>query len=363
MSDDDGTVGGNEHHPGGVHLFNGNGIPIVNSPLQQRQRPQSLYNLPSHHSFHVDLPLYESDIMQRMGPVTPNAPMTPDMKASINHLNLIGSSANLLQYHTEYDFRSRSPALDLGPQYDERTRSSSRNPSRRHTLESSSAYFAPQPMPIYNGYVENSRIQHAQRYLDDEDLRNLPGPSASLMPAAGPSRSMGQHARGLLRTGGDYRHPWLRPDSSFSPFEVNYDAIMSTIPRSRGTSRDPSRSNSPHISRVSSRNRISLLGFRQSLSSSPAQYDGPGPSIRRQVSRAEEEHHNAILRQTMADSAEQLRESREPAHEELELPFLPPGSIVRMPVTPVTPATPFTDNRMIHESEAAPNGEDVQMTQ
>ena len=81
------------------------------------------------------------------------------------------------------------------------------------------------------------------------------------------------------------------------------------------------------------------------------------------MSRAEEEHHNAILRQMIADSAEQLRESRDPAHEELELPFLPPGSVVRMPVTPVTPATPFTDNRMMNENEAAPNREDVQTTQ
>lgn len=48
----------------------------------------------------------------------------------------------------------------------------------------------------------------------------------------------------------------LRPDPHVSSFEVNHDAILSTIPNSRGPSRGPSRSSSPHLSRVHSRSRM-----------------------------------------------------------------------------------------------------------
>lgn len=368
MSDDDITVDGNEPTLGPQADVPTHGIPIVNAPRYPRPRPRSLQSFPPPH--HVEPPLFPPDQMTRFGPWTPSAPLTPEMRASVGppHLHLMSSTANYYFPDADYEFRSRSPALDLGPRYEHRTRSSSRNASRRHTLESSSYPYSFQPQTAPQHYFDSSQRRDNSRTFDEEDRRNMLTPGAAIIPG-GPER----HGNAYFYLGpgrrGDRLQGYLNPDPLVSTFEANHDAILSTIPRSRNSSRNHSRSNSPHISRVNSRNRMSMLGYVQS--SSPAQHSSPNPSTSRQRPRPleEEERHQAMMRAMMLDAAEQLRETRLPSQEPLEPPTLPPEMMIpvpippALPITPVTPLTPFHRDTRPAGGEPARDGEDVQMTQ
>jgi len=113
------------------------GLAFASTP-RPRPRPRSLHELPS---YHVEMPLLPFDQLQPMGPWTPGTP--EDVPRLLRpHLNLINSS----MYQAEpFERRSRSPgyttAFDVTAEYGERARSTSRTPSRRHTLESSSGLF------------------------------------------------------------------------------------------------------------------------------------------------------------------------------------------------------------------------------
>ena len=366
MSDDEITVDGNDgpmgHAPGFIH----HGVPIVNVPYQPRPRPRSLQSFPT--PPHVEPPLLPDDLMTRFGPWTPNAPLTPEMRASIGppHLHLMSSTNAFYPPDIEYDFRSRSPGLDLGAAYDHRARSSSRSGSRRHTLDTSTYTYGPMPQPPPLPYVGSGLRRDGSRIAVDDERRSMQSPShmMPLMPGRGSSFYMPGPSRPR-----DLPQMYLRPDQEVSVTEANLDSIMSTIPRSRGNSRDPSRSNSPHISRVSSRSRMSMLPFMQT--SSPAHLSSPASGSSRVRPRGYEEDP-AILRALMLDTQHQLRESQRPSMAHMDSDLLPSYMVEEIPF-PITPATPMSPSRgeLRHEvpqehqqpEEPARDGEDVQMTQ
>lgn len=363
---DEGTVVDDDQGMDIVYGPGRHGIPSITSP-RIRQRPRSLHDISSHH---VEMPLLQPDQMQRMGPWTPNAPLTPEMRANsgLQHLNLM-SSANL--HYPESEYRSRSPApipgfdLDQPPSYAEAPPSQSQ--SRRHTIESSPSFFNyPHPgFQPYNG--SSSRLNDSL-----ENSRRSSGPSNSSLPPNLPRRSTGQIAPPPSRPEPVPRQAFLRPDPDFSAFDANHEAIMATIPHSRGPSRGQSRSNSPQISRVSSRSRMSnLFGNMRALSSSPITYtEVAGRNIRGNRSRENSRQRGeAVLRAMMAvDSAESLRnETPNTADRQTELPLLPPELMEQIPVTPVTPIEQPADRAFDHVqrpvSRDRGTNQDVHMTQ
>ncbi len=375
---DDGTIDGNDHMMDSMLHPHRHGLAFASTP-RPRPRPRSLHELSS---YHVEMPLLPFDQVQPMGPWTPGAPLTPEVRASLAppHLNLINST----MYHTEpYERRSRSPgyttAFDVAAEYGERARSTSRTPSRRHTLESSSGLFGPPAIPIH-GYGESSsrpleigHYSHDPRadYFGLDDPRRFPGWSNPHIFASEPPR---RHIPGSsLRNPGDVSQSFLRPEPDFSAFDANHEAIMATIPGSRSGSRHPSRSNSPHISRVNSRSALSnLLAPPGSYASTPlTQGEGTRRSSRERRSRERQEaHREAMLRALAeADAAHQLMPDflRGESERQIELPLLPPDLMERIARTPITPAEPTPDIRIEAEPTTPPldqpEDQDVIMTQ
>ncbi|OCT52100.1 F-box and leucine-rich repeat protein GRR1 [Cladophialophora carrionii] len=376
---DDGTIDGNDHLMDPVLNSNRHGLSFASTP-RPRPRPRSLHELSS---FHVEMPLLPFDQVQNMGPWTPGAPLTPESRASLApHLNLINS--NMYPAET-YERRSRSPgytsAFDVAAEYGERARSTSRTPSRRHTLESSSGLYAPPLVPVH-GYRESSsrpvelgHYSHDPRagYFGLDDPRRFPGWANSHVFA--PEAPRRHYPGSSLRHPGDVRQSFLRPEPDYSAFDANHEAIMSTIPGSRSGSRHPSRSNSPHISRVNSRSGLSnLLAPPRSYASTPlSQEEGGRRHSRERRSRerarmAEEAHREAMLRALAeADAAHQLMPElrRGDSDRQIDLPLLPPEMIERVSRTPNTAADPAPAIRLEAENTepAVDRDQDVTMTQ
>lgn len=350
---DDGTIDGNDQLMEPVLNPHRHGLSFANPP-RSRPRPRSLHEMPS---YHVDMPLIPVDQIQQMGPWTPGEPFTPEARAALAppHLNLI-NSANF-DHPNLYDLRARSPGrspgFEIAAEYNERARSTSRTPSRRHTMESSSGgIFGAPPVPMH-GYGESSSrpfelgdYGHDPRtgYFDVDDMRRFPGWSnASVFPPEHPRRHIPGAA---FRNPGDVRVSNLRPEPGFSAFDANHEAIMATIPGSRSGSRHPSRSNSPHMSRVNSRSRLAGLIPRSYTSTPLSQGESAGRASRqprsREVSRSRMEddaHHEAMLRALAeSDAAHQLRPdiSRVESGGQRPLPALPSEAmdIVTITVTP-----------------------------
>lgn len=361
---DDGTLDGNDPRLGFAggplpHL-----MPIINAP-RPRQRRRSLHDL--NLGTYVEMPLFPADQMQRMGPLTPNA-VTPERRDSVGpaHLNLM-SSSTLYQYDPQHDTRDRSPSYVSHQPEIERT--PSRNASRRHTLEWDLS--GPLQSQYYPFGSESSRQGTLGPY--GESSRQASG-SNTLMPPQVDPRVQG-NAFGHRSL--DPRHIWLNPDPTFSAFDANHEAIMATIPRSRGASRNPSRSNSPHISRVSSRSALNLLapgplvpqqglgavGFAAHRSAS-----GSRSRTRAEPPRFEEGQH-VTLRTLMQQDAQRqfMAEGESPGRPITDL-VLPPEQIIRLPVPNISrsiePSTPMRPSASTRPSASNMDGdEDVQMTQ
>jgi hypothetical protein len=361
---DDGTIDGNDHSMDVIYGPGRYGRPSV-SNTRPRPRPRSLQNLSSNH---VEMPLLDPEQMQRMGPWTPNGPSTPEIRAQLApaHLNLISSSNSRFDLEIDYA-RTRSPAPQPMFDVDYQDLIRSRSQTRRHTLESTPNYFPP-PSPGFNPYA----IAPNRGSEDLDDRRRLSA-TTTVLPSITRNAS-NSWSRNLVGRRADSAavQTFLRPDPDYSAFDANHDSIMSTIPGSRGHSR----SNSPHMSRVSSRSRMNnLLNNMRTLSSSPLlQPESSGPSRRNNRSREasasrprSEAHREAVLRAMMAaDAADQLRPDLPPAMDrQMELPLLPPGLLEQVPLSPVTPSdTPHDRSPAIRPIDASNNGnQDVNMTQ
>ena len=378
---DDGTIDGNDQHLD--PSFYQRNFPLLPG---MRPRPRSLHEMPTYRgtSFsgdHVDLPLYADDQFQRFGAWTPNGPVTPEMRTSLGpaHLNLM-SSSHAVSGEISYEHRSRSPGmptvLNSTPSQNPRTRSTSRTPSRRHTLvESSGGYFGQSPLPPQ--YADSGT---AAFDVFEDQRRAYPHPPSLLLPHANP-RASSSHLWNLgMRSASDVWQTYLRPEQDYSTFDANHEAIMSTIPGNRSASRHTSRSNSPHPSRVSSRSRLGqLMGVRsyQSHATAPFSYAEAArgavhPNRSRERSRIEEEQHREAMLRALAeaDAAQQLRPDNRRGESErpIEQPSLHPDMMEQVPGTPVTPAEP-SDARYIIQGAPLPSpppqddNQDVIMTQ
>ena len=364
---DDGTIDGNEHLMD-LH-YHRHGIPPYATTPRARPRPRSMHEMPSGGSFHVDLPLMASDQMTRVGTWTPSGAVTPELRTSLGppHLNLMSSGPPL----PDMDFEprvSRSGGFTPGPSYDHRTRSTSRTPSRRHTLaETGDGYVpamwpppqfgAPPPIP-FEAYLNQGRLV--------APTPRMP-PQVNLQPGTSHFWSLG------MRSAADVRQTYLRPEEDYSVYEANHEAILSTIPTSRGSSQHPSRSNSPHPGRVSSRSRFSnLLSGIRTYGASPFTYAeaaarGLRGSRSRERSRMEEEERRDAMLRAMAeeDSAQQLRPDlqRGDPDRTVELPVLPPEPMGGVPVTPFTSMDPVGGRYGTPGTPPIDENEDVTMTQ
>lgn len=340
---DDGTIDGNDQTMD-LSLPPRRISPFIIHP-QARPRPRSLHELPS---YHVDLPLFSSDQVERYGAWTPNLnPRGPVQPHSIGEGPLTGHGYG-------YEHRSRSPAQavssDVTPGYNTDVPSPARPQSRRHTLvESSQGYFGPQSAPAQApAPAFGQQPLPPMDTLTEGPLRGQRRVQSGFLPLASTSRPQTNHLWDLnMRSASDIRQTFLRPDPDFSAFDANHEAIMSTIPGSRSASRHTSRSNSPHPSRVNSRSRLSniLSSMRTNPFSSP---DSRGPfgmsGSSRSVSRSrreEEEHRQRMLHALAeADSAEQLQPEqlrpdlrRGESSRTIELPLLQPDAIERVAPT------------------------------
>ena len=376
---DDGTIDGNDQPMDILSGPHRSGLPLISTP-RPRPRPHSLHDLPR---YHCEMPLLPGEQMQRVGTWTPSADPTPDLRVSIGppHLNLM-SSSHYYPHDLEYGHRSRSPAFtggfDLGPMYDEQVRSSSQGPSRRHTLESTDGLFGPPPPPMHGYGAGPSDLSRAHG-IYEQGGRTYLSQTNLLVPPLESSRRGSAQVFGIpSRSGTEPRQGYLRPDPSVSAFDANHEAIMATIPGSRGASRHPSRSNSPAMSRVNSRSRLSNLLNSSRLSSSPLTYAeamgarSGGPSRSRDRPRHDEEaHHDAMLRALAeADAARQLLPDLRPAeryHRHVSMPLLPPELMEQVPGTPITPLEQPMETfpAAVPEEGANDEGEsqDVTMTQ
>ena len=331
---DDGTIDGNEHmmDPFGAHRH---GIPPYATTPRARPRPRSMHEVPSSSNFHVDLPLMSSVQMQLpMGDWNPSGPVTPELRTSYG-------------------------PMDYEPRADDyRTRSSSQTPSRRHTLANSEAVQFP-PLPIARPFAESSSRGF--------DIGPRWPPQVNLQPGTSHLWNLG------MRSASDIRQTYLRPEHDYSAFDANHEAIMATIPASRGSSRHASRSNSPHPGRVGSRSRLSnLLSGIRNYSSSPFTYaEAAARTIRgsrsRDRSRAEEEERRDAMLRAMAeaDSAQQLRPDLRRGNTErtIELPLLHPDAIERVPMLRRSPAEAEDGGYGTPGTPPSDDNQDVTMTQ
>ncbi|KAJ9639191.1 uncharacterized protein PV06_09927 [Exophiala oligosperma] len=377
---DDGTIDGNDQLMDPVLNPHRHGAPFTTTPRSRQQRPRSLHELPS---YHIEMPFVPSE---QVGPWTPGVAFGHEDRTNLApaHLNLM-NTAHLFQ-QDGFERRPRSPAaspLFVPVHYGDRPRSSSRTPSRRHTLESSDGLFGPPPVPMH-GFGEGSSRPvdiGSGRYAPDrrasyfgvEDSRTQQGyPNEHLFASEGSRRPMPGAA---LRNPSDVRVSYLRPEPGFSAFDANHEAIMSTIPGSRSGSRHASRSNSPQVSRVNSRSRLGnlLVPPRSYASTPPSQTDSGGRTSRaarsRERSRLREEAHREAMLQALAeaDAAQQLGPEipRIDTDHPTELPLLPPEMMERVVMTPVTPMDSSTE-LPVEPREQAPTenvDQDVTMTQ
>ena len=176
-----------------------------------------------------------------------------------------------------------------------------------------------------------------------------------------------------MRSASDIRQTYLRPEHDYSAFDANHEAIMATVPASRGSSRHASRSNSPHPGRVSSRSRLSnLLSGIRTYGATPFTYaEAAARSLRGSRSRdrfrmEEEERREAMLRaMAEADSAQQLRpDLRHSDHDRtIELPLLHHEMVQRVPITPYTPMEPTIEGYGTPTTPPLDENQDVTMTQ
>lgn len=234
----EGTVDGND--PNTSDMIFGPGRHGTARPSRQG-RPASFHDVPRP-NYHIEMPLLQNDQMQRFGPWTPGI-MTPELRGqrTPQHYNTVASG--LIYPHLTQRTPSPLPTPSmLGPHSQTRSRSQ----SRRHTMDAFDSFVGP-------SYARNSyfplgsssrpNMQDANTFSDLVQPPNwsAAAPSSSFMPI----RPQSGRSNATL----------LRPDATVSTFEANHDAILSTIPNSRGPSRGPSRSSSPHQSRVQSRSR------------------------------------------------------------------------------------------------------------
>ncbi|KPI34648.1 SCF E3 ubiquitin ligase complex F-box protein grrA [Cyphellophora attinorum] len=333
---DDGTIDGNDQGMD-LSLPPRRISPFINNP-RLRVRPRSLHELPS---YHVEMPLFSNDQIQRYGQWTPNE--GPSILGPASQPVLGTQPIDV----PPYSRRSRSPAVpgltEMPPGPDQDILDSARTPSRRHTLvESSHGYFGHQPpaptmFPPQTAFERFADVVRPQRRQQPQFVVDGPGP----VPP-----HHGAHLYDLgMRSAQDIRQTYLRPDHDFSAFDANHEAIMSTIPASRSASRHPSRSNSPHLSnpsRVSSRSRLSNI--LSSIRTNPfSGAEGRGPFGSRSLSRSrreEEEHRQRMLHALAeADAAQQLRPDvrRAESSRTVELPYLVGEQIERVASAPAPP--------------------------
>lgn len=238
----EGTIDGND--PNTSDLILGLGRHGTARPARQN-RPASFHGLPRP-DYHIDMPLLQSDQMQQFGPWTPGF-MTPELRGQ-----------RTPQYHTPAPghyfpqmFQRTPSPLPTPSLFISDDEARSRSQSRRHTLDRLDAVPGP-------SYPRNSFFLGNYARPNPHDLSTFPnlGPQ-STWPTPAPT--------GLfmaIRPPTGRENATLRPDATVSTFEANHDAILSTIPNSRGPSRGPSRSSSPHPSRMQSRSQIGGYGRR-----------------------------------------------------------------------------------------------------
>lgn len=357
---DDGTIDGNDQTmdmpPRHVATYRTN--PRV------RPRPRSLHELPS---YHVEMPLFNNDQIQRFGAWTPNEmPLAGPSRPTMLGMNPISDP------DINYARRSQSPALPIGlemtPGYEQSNASPARTPSRRHTLvESSNGYFGPHMAPA----PALLPVQPPMSYERYTDADRYQGRSHTIFPSRAP-QPQGHHLYDLgIRSAQDVRQTFLRPDHDFSTFDANHEAIMATIPpTSRSASRHASRSNSPHPSRVSSRSRLSNILSSMRTNPFANNSDGRGPFASRSLSRSrreDEEHRQRMLHALAeADAAQQLRPDlqRDNSRGAVELPFLLPDQVERVAPSPTATTFEVGASRSFGRHNTPTNeSEDVTMTQ
>ncbi|KAK5090983.1 SCF ubiquitin ligase complex subunit [Lithohypha guttulata] len=358
----DGTIDGNDQQP--IDLVFGpgrHGMPRTTTRI--RARPASFHDLP-HPNFHIEMPLLPSEQMQRMGPWTPGM-MTPDMRGrpTPQYYNTVAP----LQFGQQIGQRTPSP-LPTPASLDTESQSRSRSQSRRHTMDASNGFFGPQPARgTFSNTSASSRAPHPEPELFSSDHMQLPVFQTSIhgapyMPVRPPTR----HG-----TSG------LRPDLNVSSFEVNHDAILSTIPNSRGPSRGPSRSHSPHhpqLPRVQSRSRIGNYLNRGMVTRTPSYADVahtelPPASRNVGISRHRSDQDHAPTQATIArDFDHELRYDYYPEPSTLrraQPPLLPRGFMAQAVMPSDTPMSSSDElaNPQNRDGENIGGRDDVNMTQ
>lgn len=246
----DGTIDGTD--PRQLDMIFGlgrHGMPRV-SNTRDRRRPRSFHDLP-HPNFHIDMPLLPHDQMQRIGPWTPGtSQLTPDLRTQMTPqiYSIVNPSFSPYPGQDYNSMRVPSPIQQPSLHVPETPGSRSRSQSRRHTMDVADGFFGSQPTRPGLATGAASRYQEGIAFGPVAPEHVPPPPTfQTTLHGGSPSYSRSQYISGESS---------LRPDPHVSSFEVNHDAILSTIPNSRGPSRGPSRSSSPHLSRVHSRSRI-----------------------------------------------------------------------------------------------------------
>jgi hypothetical protein len=373
---DDGTIDGNDHLIDPVLSYRHGPPPPYSMTLGGRPRPRSMHEMPNRSSFHVDLPLMSSDMMQPVGPWTPGA-VTPELRAQHGppQLDLYR------QDPADFDMSRRIPrASRPGGVFSEfsaaaaleRARSTSRTPSRRHTLVESSDGLIP---PLRSTPLYAAPQPQTLDMLQEQQGLYVPGPrltpQVNLQPGTHHLWNLG------MRGAADVRQTYLRPEHDFSTFEANHEAIMATIPASQSSSRQASRSNSPFAGRVGSRSRLSNLwsGIRANYATPFTYAEAAARGLRGSRSRdrsriEEEERREAVLRaMAEADSEQQLRPNLQRGNTDRtnDLPLLHPDLIERLPVqipttAPLTLVDPVGDRYGTPGTPPIEENQDVDMT-
>lgn len=370
----DGTIDGNEHQQQMDLIFGPgrHGIPRMTT-TRTRQRPRSFHDLP-HPNFHIEMPLLPSDQMQRIGPWTPGH-LTPDMRPQLNPYQFrTPPLSGFGQYPPDLGTQrmpSPLPTPDLhGPDGQNRSRSQ----SRRHTMDATDGGFfsyhsgepsSRMPMPRMNSRMEGEIFSSDHMLLPIfQTSMHGHGPFHPGQPQP-PFMARPEIGRGNSGS--------LNPDPGVSCFDVNHEAILSTIPGSQGHSRRASPSGSPHISRVQSRSRIGNYLGNVQTATTPS-YAGiaggraASSSRSREISRQRNEIDQAMLQALASrDAEEQLRYELYggPSSSRRQQASLLPPELMRhvtaSPATPDTPAEP-SDTRVQNDSRRNEQG-DVDMTQ
>jgi hypothetical protein len=343
---DDGTIDGNDQNMDTTlpprHIS-----PLISNP-RTRPRPRSVHELPSYH--HVELPPLPSDQVERFGAWTPGGfqHYQATFQPGFPHQHLGGSA---VAGPSAYPFGRPLPSAPMvhsdntTPSADAEASDPARTASRRHTvIESSNSYFSAMPHS-FTPSVPGQQPLPSMTPIEDAPRRAFPRPLSHFMPMLG--RPQSDHLWDLgMRSTAEVRQTFLRPEQNFSTFDANHEAIMATIPGSRSASRQHSRSNSPHTSRVSSRSRLSniLSSMRTNPFSSPENRGPFGINGSRSASRSrlEDENQQRMLHALAeADSLQQLRPDlrRAESSRSIELPLLSPEQIERIHSAPQTAAT------------------------